>query len=69
LSLVNFDFFYSSKNVFSHNQTLVYKTEDSVVTDSDLTGLFAEKSSAQRFTRFSNALINYDYKTGHYIGD
>lgn len=24
--------------------------------------------SAQRFNRFSNALINYDYKTGNYVG-
>lgn len=24
--------------------------------------------SSQRFNRFSNALINYDYKTGNYVG-
>jgi hypothetical protein len=29
---------------------------------------FLEKSDSQRFTRFSNPLINYDYKTGHYLG-
>ena len=30
---------------------------------------FAENmDSAQRFNRFSNALINYDYKTGNYVG-
>jgi hypothetical protein len=31
--------------------------------------MFSENSSAQRFTRFSSSLINYDYKTGHYIGN
>lgn len=29
---------------------------------------FTEHSSSQRSTRFSNALIGYDYKTGHYLG-
>jgi len=28
-----------------------------------------ESTSSQRFTRFSNLLINYDYKTGHYMGE
>ena len=27
-----------------------------------------EGDSFQRFNRFSNALINYDYKTGNYVG-
>jgi hypothetical protein len=29
---------------------------------------FLEHSKHQRFTRFSNSLIGYDYKTGHYLG-
>jgi hypothetical protein len=29
----------------------------------------SESSNSQRFTRFSSSLINYDYKTGHYIGN
>jgi hypothetical protein len=28
----------------------------------------SEVSDSQRFTRFSNTIINYDYKTGNYIG-
>jgi hypothetical protein len=28
-----------------------------------------EQSNSQRFTRFSHSLINYDYKTGNYIGN
>jgi hypothetical protein len=31
-------------------------------------GIFSEISNSQRFTRYSNTLINYDYKTGNYIG-
>jgi len=30
--------------------------------------LFLENASSQRVTRFSNLLVNYDYKTGHYLG-
>jgi hypothetical protein len=30
---------------------------------------FIEQSDNQRFLRFNNSLINYDYKTGHYVGD
>ena len=32
-------------------------------------GFFMENSNNQRFTRFSHSLINYDYKTGNYIGN
>jgi hypothetical protein len=32
-------------------------------------GFFTEQSGNQRFTRFSHLLINYDYKTGNYIGN
>jgi hypothetical protein len=35
----------------------------------EVKNMFSENSSAQRFTRFSSSLINYDYKTGHYIGN
>lgn len=35
----------------------------------EVKNIFSENSSAQRFTRFSSSLINYDYKTGHYIGN
>lgn len=30
---------------------------------------FTEYNDSSRFTRFTNALINYDYKTGNYIGN
>lgn len=31
--------------------------------------MFLESSSSSRYNRFSNILVNYDYKTGHYIGN
>jgi hypothetical protein len=33
------------------------------------TTVFTEFGSSQRFTRFGNVAVNYDYKTGHYVGD
>jgi len=30
---------------------------------------FSDMSNSQRFVRFNNSLINYDYKTGNYIGN
>lgn len=30
---------------------------------------FLEKSNSTRFNRFTNALVEYDYKVGNYIGD
>jgi hypothetical protein len=30
---------------------------------------FAENDTTQRFNRFNNTSINYDYKTGHYLGN
>jgi hypothetical protein len=30
---------------------------------------FLESSSDTRYNRFFNVLVNYDYKTGHYIGN
>ena len=31
--------------------------------------IFSESSSDQRYTRFNTVFVNYDYKTGHYIGN
>lgn len=30
--------------------------------------LFTEDSQSQRATRFNTIFVNYDYKTGHYLG-
>jgi hypothetical protein len=38
-------------------------------TDSSIKNNLTESSSRGRFLRFYNPLINYDYKTGNYIGN
>jgi len=39
------------------------------VNESSLSPKFSEKTdSSARFNRFYNSLLNYDYKTGHYVG-
>jgi hypothetical protein len=35
----------------------------------DTVNIFSESSSDQRYTRFNTVFVNYDYKTGHYIGN
>jgi hypothetical protein len=63
---------------FSHFTSPVFSTKDEgsllffsknlSTKDSINNFSFTEHSSSQRSTRFSNALIGYDYKTGHYLG-
>lgn len=36
--------------------------------DGNLKNAFSEKGSYLRYTRFTNPLISYDYKCGHYLG-
>lgn len=43
-------------------------SKDSLTSNELNNSIFSESSQEQRFTRFSNPLINYDYKTGNYIG-
>jgi hypothetical protein len=38
------------------------------IQDSSVNVNFTENDTAQRFNRFNNTLINYDYKTGNYVG-
>jgi hypothetical protein len=38
------------------------------ICDSNVNINFIENDSSQRFNRFNNTLINYDYKTGNYVG-
>jgi hypothetical protein len=71
----NFNFLsVSNPNIFL-NSTIEEKSDNFNVTNKIdyLNNLenasFSEISNSQRFTRFSNPLINYDYKTGNYIGD
>lgn len=41
----------------------------SLSSDPEFKNFFSESSSSQRLNRFNNILVNYDYKTGHYMGD
>jgi hypothetical protein len=77
--LVNFNFFYGKFNVLdvftptkdsmSANEGL-YKFSKDVMNDAySGVSTLSESTQTQRFTRFSNPLINYDYKTGNYIGN
>lgn len=38
------------------------------IQESSVNSGFSENDTAQRFNRFNNTLINYDYKTGNYVG-
>jgi hypothetical protein len=76
LSLLNFSFNFttypifgsvSSVDVVNKNSGVFYTITDNTTTTDKLS--YSENTSSQRFTRFNNALINYDYKTGHYIGN
>jgi hypothetical protein len=44
-------------------------SKDSLTSNDSKNSIFSESSQDQRFTRFGNPLINYDYKTGNYIGN
>jgi hypothetical protein len=53
-------------NIFDSNKFVLNTTLMSSV---DHHTIFTENSSNQRLTRFNTVFINYDYKTGHYLGN
>lgn len=73
----NLLFFYeapSYKIITDYQHTLNTKTshifsKNTILRDESSHNAFSESSSKQRYLRFSNPLINYDYKTGNYIGN
>ena len=73
--VLNFNFNINNFKVFSPqipsiNKDLILKfTSNNLKTQSTTeTSLMTENSSTGRFTRFSNLMVNYDYKCGHYLG-
>jgi hypothetical protein len=77
-SFINFSFNespfllnFSGKNAYGNANQVSFsgKQVGSSFDHDSIKNMFSENSSAQRFTRFSSSLINYDYKTGHYIGN
>jgi hypothetical protein len=78
--LNNFNFLNFSISEFSFKTFTTSTTEESYIffvkkdtglsfNSDEFKRTFSESSNSQRFTRFSTSLINYDYKTGHYIGN
>jgi hypothetical protein len=59
-----------SVNLYTVNndsQTVLFSSKD-ISSNESLISNFSEKSTAVRFSRFSNPIISYDYKCGNYIG-
>jgi hypothetical protein len=66
--------YFLQKNINSvaekNRNSIDYSSSDLIYKDSGLEfNYFSESTNSQRFVRFNNPLINYDYKTGHYIGN
>jgi hypothetical protein len=56
---------YDLKSFLSQDNSIIFNNESiSLVNNS-----FLEKTNSLRFNRFNNALVEYDYKVGNYIGD
>jgi hypothetical protein len=61
-------------SILNISQALNFKNNYFIVQDNNksttfIKDTFLESNLFSRFNRFSNALINYDYKTGHYVGN
>jgi hypothetical protein len=73
----NLLFFYKVPNykiITEHQHILNIKpsyifSKNTILKDELSHDTLSESSSKQRYSRFSNPLINYDYKTGNYIGN
>jgi heme/copper-type cytochrome/quinol oxidase subunit 1 len=72
--LSNFNFSYSfnsyinSANPTLNNNTTVYSTSKALTTSRDSVYSNLESSSDVRYNKFSNPIVSYDYKCGHYLG-
>lgn len=71
--LSNLYLFFSTSYVNFFNstrlQTQSYQVQDANSELVDAKNAFLESSDSTRYNRFFNILVNYDYKTGHYIGN
>jgi hypothetical protein len=52
------------------SETTFFNSENLNISDTiaNTTSSLSEVSNSYRFNRFSNPLISYDYKCGHYLG-
>jgi hypothetical protein len=53
----------------ARSSTNLYQVQDTNSELADAKNMFLESSDSTRYNRFFNILVNYDYKTGHYIGN
>ena len=65
ISQNKFNFSPNNNNVNTNLSTL----NTSYKLNNDNLTMFTESSNSQRITRFNTVFINYDYKTGHYLGN
>jgi len=72
--LSNFNFSYSFNSYINlanstlNNNTTVYSTSKALTTSQDSVYSNLESSSDVRYNKFSNPIVSYDYKCGHYLG-
>jgi hypothetical protein len=80
--LKSFSLNFSLFNIYNYN-SLKYNSEIKNTTfnfpkgiinismhiNKDTLQMYSEGSSSQRVTRFNTIFVNYDYKTGHYLGN
>ena len=77
-NLTSFRFYTTSSTNFnvnfgnfkSENEITVFNSENLAITNSNTntSSSLSEMTNSYRFNRFSNPLISYDYKCGHYLG-
>jgi hypothetical protein len=60
----------STKASITENDNVAFNTENISSTNitENMSSSFSEVTNSYRFNRFSNPLISYDYKCGHYLG-
>jgi hypothetical protein len=66
--LTSYSFYFGHKN--TNSKTILYTTEDLNHTNlnNSINTIFNETSNSIRYNKFNNALVGYDYKSGHYLG-
>lgn len=56
-------------NVSNNNNSQTGVLNTTVNFNMDIGQMYTETSTSQRITRFNTVFVNYDYKTGHYLGN
>jgi hypothetical protein len=64
-----FSYVYTDFTNSTRSSANSYQVQDTNSELADAKNAFLESSDSTRYNRFFNILVNYDYKTGHYIGN